>query len=100
MTDPETARRLSELAARVGHTPRRSWAGPEDFWPLLERMREEGAVVVVKLDGQRTGEDDTGAYTVVISGGPLGDDYVRAERDDIADALSEAVVEYGRAAWE
>jgi hypothetical protein len=97
--DPDVARTLSELAARFGRPAEHGWTAPSDFWPLLERMREDGAVVVLKLDGQRTG-DDAEPYTIVISGGPLGDDYVRSEREWLVDALGEAVVEYARAVWD
>ncbi len=36
-------------------------------WPLLEQVREDGAVLLLKLDGQRS----RNPYTAVLSGGRL-----------------------------
>ena len=91
--------RLARLREGLGVEGAADWSTVDAFWPVLERMRGDGAVVVLKLDGQRVGEDDDGPFTVVLSGGGLGDDYVRVDGRSMPAALGEAVMRYARAAW-
>jgi hypothetical protein len=95
---PELAARMTALAEGQGEAGG-AWRGVDDFLPLLERMRAEGAVVVLKLDGKRTGPDDSPPYTVVISGGGLADDFVTVEGASVQDALARATLEYAERAW-
>lgn len=53
-------------------------------------MKSDGATVVVKLDGQRTWD----AYTVIVSGGPLGDAYLRADHGSLEEAVARVIVPY------
>jgi hypothetical protein len=48
--------RLQRIAANLGmdETPT-TRSGVDMFLPFLERMRKDGATVMLKLDGQRTG---------------------------------------------
>jgi hypothetical protein len=63
-------------------------------------MRAERAVVVVKLDGERSSSDAGRPYTVVLSGGTLpSGDYIHTECATLEDALSRAIVEYARKCW-
>jgi len=62
-------------------------------------MREEGAVVVMKLDGERHAPDDNGPYTVVVSGSPLDGSYLRAEMNSLEEALGKVVFEYAVRCW-
>ena len=98
MLPPDVIERLGGVAADRG-VPAARWDGVDDFLPLLEQMREEGAVVVLKLDGQRTGPDDAPPYTVVVSRGGLGDDYVSVEAHSAPEALARATLEYAERAW-
>ena len=61
---------ISVIAAQLG-LPKvpANWRGVDVVLPLLERIRAESGVVLVKLDGERTGPDDNGSYTAVVSGG-------------------------------
>lgn len=76
-----------------------TWTGPGPVWPLLERMRSDGAVVLVKLDGERHPPDDNGQYTVLASGAPLQGDYIRTDAETVEAALSYVIVEYARRVW-
>lgn len=98
MLPHELTLELIEVADRMG-LPIGEWKGLDDFLPLLERMREDGAVVVVKLDGQRTAEDDAPPYTVVLSGGHLGNDYVTVGAVTLPEALARATLGYAAQAW-
>jgi hypothetical protein len=66
--------------------------------PLLERMRTEGAIVIIKLDGER-GDGDNGPYTVAVGGSLLGDRACRIDTHAIEDALAYIIVEYARLEW-
>ncbi len=67
--------------------------------PFLTRMKNDGAVVMVKLDGERTNEEDSGPYTVVASGKPLGEECVRLDANSIVEGLDYLIVEYAKIAW-
>ena len=100
MPSREVEAALSATArARSLPVPSR-WSGCDAFWPLLEEMRRDGAVVVLKLDGERgPDETDGGPYTVVISRGGLGDDFVQRSATSPEEVLASAVLEYARLAW-
>ena len=76
-----------------------SWVGVGSVWPLLERMRSDGAVVLVKLDGERVSPADSGPYTVLASGKPLLGDCIRTDGETVEAALSYVIVEYARRVW-
>lgn len=100
MPSREAEAALAETARARGLPVPAQWSGCDAFWPLLEEMRREGAVVVVKLDGERgADETDPGPYTVVISRGGLGDDFVQRSAGSPEDVLASAVLEYARLAW-
>ena len=75
------------------------WKGVGPVWPLLERMRSEGAVVLIKLDGERVQPSDTGPYTALVFGNPLQDERIRTDAETIESALSYVIVEYARRVW-
>ncbi|MCP4109673.1 MAG: hypothetical protein GY749_29835 [Desulfobacteraceae bacterium] len=77
-----------------------NWKGIDAVLPILEKMKDEGAVIVVKFDGQRTGEGDNGPYTIVVSGQPLGDDFIRIDSEKLEDGLSHVIVEYSEKCWD
>lgn len=63
-------------------------------WIVFEAMAREGAVVLVKVDGERVGEEDNGKYTVLASGGGLRGEVVRRDSHDLLDAIEYLVVRY------
>ena len=87
---------IAERVAGVGLAP--DWSGCGAVFELLERMREDGAVVVIKLDGERVG---AGAlpYTVVASGGPLEDDFFRLDCRTLDEGLCQMIGFYADAVW-
>ncbi len=94
------ADQISLIAAQCDFPVVRSkWSGIDPVLPMLERMRRDGAVVVVKLDGERTMLDDTGPYTVVVTGAPLGSDFLRVDGRTIEEALAWVIVRYASRVW-
>ena len=75
------------------------WRGVDAVWPLLERMRADGAIVLVKLDGARTGPHDGGAYTVLASGAPLAGEPIRTDAATVEAALAFVIARYASRAW-
>ena len=75
-----------------------SWHRIDAVLPLLERMRADGAVVLVKLDGERVGADAE-LYTVLVSGPPLHGDFIRADSASLEHALARVIVAYARRCW-
>jgi hypothetical protein len=89
---------MPALAKALGMPTFRDDGGLDALLPYFEKMRQEGAVVILKLDGQRRG-DDADAYTALVSGGHLGDDYIRTDSKSLTDAAIFIVVEYARQCW-
>ena len=90
---------VAEIAARLGFTLAGNWRGVGAVWPILERMRQNRAVVVIKLDGERTGPVDGGQYTVIVSGPPLAGAVIRRDSADLDDALAAVISQYASKVW-
>lgn len=98
---------LGRLKARVAEVLERhalgctsaDWSGCDAVWSAFETMAKEGAVVLIKIDGERKQPGDNGRYTVLVSGGPLGDDYFRKDTHTLEEGLSEAILYYAGKCW-
>lgn len=92
-------RLIPMVASHLGlSTVPAQWRGIDAVLPILERMRSDGAIVIIKLDGGR-GLSDDGPYTVLASGAPLKGDFIRAEVSSIEHGVAKVVVEYARRCW-
>lgn len=76
-----------------------NWIGCDPVWKAFEKMRAEGAVVVIKLDGERMQANDNGRYTVVVSGPPLGDNFFRIDCNVLEEGLAKAIIHYAAVCW-
>jgi hypothetical protein len=76
------------------------WSGVDPVLPLLDRMRADGAIAIIKLDGERTGPDDGGQYTILASGGPLKGEFLRADTVTLEEGLARVIVGYARKCWQ
>lgn len=76
-----------------------TWNGCDAVWNVLEKMANSGSTVVIKIDGQRTEPKDNGRYTVVLSGGPLGEDFFRVDTAVLEEGLANAILYYARKCW-
>jgi hypothetical protein len=75
------------------------WSGCGAVWEVLELMAKEGVVVVIKIDGERTGSEDNGRYTVILSGGPLKGEFFRQDTPVLEEGLGNAILYYARKVW-
>ncbi len=66
-------------------------------WPLLEQVREDGAVLLLKLDGQRS----RNPCTAVLSGGrlPPENDVIHVDSSSMERAVAFVLGNYGLRAW-
>ncbi|PQO46758.1 hypothetical protein [Blastopirellula marina] len=93
---PARKAEVADLALRIGVTAiDADWTGCDAVWPILERIRSEGAVVVIKLDGERRSRK----YTVVISGEPLGEDFFRTDTASLEEGLAAGILFYAERRW-
>lgn len=67
-----------------------AWTGLAELLAALDALARVGTTAVVKIDGGRDGQD---VYTVVVSGGRLGDAF-RRDGSDLATLLREALQFY------
>jgi hypothetical protein len=95
-TQAKAARQVKELGLA---DVRPDWQGCDAVWSVLEEMASEGSTVVIKIDGQRRGPDDNGRYTVLVSGGPLGDAFFRLDTDALEEGLAKAILHYAERCW-
>ncbi len=87
---------LPEVASWIGLASiPTDWSGVDIILPLLERMRQDGAVVLFKLDGERTGRP----YTAVVSGPVLKGEFFRTDASALEDALAYVIVHYAQLRW-
>jgi hypothetical protein len=75
------------------------WRGCGAVWEVLELMATEGAVVVIKIDGERTGSEDNGKYTVIVTGSPLKGEPFRLDTSDLEVGLGKAILHYAQKCW-
>ncbi len=78
---------------------RPDWRGCDAVWEVVEAMAAEGAIVLIKIDGQRQGPGDSGRYTILVSGGPLGEDFFRRDTPVLEDGIALAIVYYAERCW-
>jgi len=92
-------RRLIESLLSDGHVNQsqlKMWSDAAGLLAALDAIGREGASAVFKFDGARV---DGLVYTVVVSGGRLGETFFRKDSDDFASLLVEAVEFYKTRVW-
>ncbi|MEM9446785.1 MAG: hypothetical protein AAGA18_15695 [Verrucomicrobiota bacterium] len=68
------------------------------YFSAFNKISEEGSSVVIKTDGARAAKEK---FTVVISGGELGDDiFFRNDGESLQELMSDAIVFYNDEVWE
>ncbi|GJM24725.1 MAG: hypothetical protein DHS20C16_11400 [Phycisphaerae bacterium] len=75
------------------------WKGVDDLMPILEKLRADGAVVMMKLDGEHRAGSDQGPYTALITGQVLAGEFFRSDQPTIEQALSEVITAYAKSRW-
>jgi hypothetical protein len=86
---------LAEAARRLGLSIPSDWHGVGPVWPLLEQIRQEGARVVLKLDGERAKQ----TYTFLILGGPLIEASIRTDQETVEEAMLDGISRYAARFW-
>ena len=71
------------------------WSGVDVVLPLLEQMRQEGAVFLLKWDGERTGCP----YTAWVGGANMQEDNFRTDASSLEQALAYIIVHYAQLRW-
>lgn len=66
------------------------WSEVAELMATLDVIGSEGASALIKIDGARTDS----RYTIVLSGGPLGEFFFRKDGGDIKELLREAIEFY------
>jgi hypothetical protein len=75
------------------------WKGVDELMPILERLRADGAIVMMKLDGEHRTGNDQGPYTALITGQVLAGEFFRSDQPTMEQALSEVVIAYAKSRW-
>lgn len=93
MDDPQQAlRRLFELLNLP--VPSGSICGVDVYLPILDRIRQEGAVFLLKWDGERSNNQ----YTALAKR-PQDEEFFRLDGPTIEAVLSRVVLDYAHHYW-
>ncbi len=76
-----------------------SWQGIDAVMPILDKIKDEGGIVIIKIDGERVPDGDNGSYTVMVSGPPLNGDFIRTDCDVVEDGLTTIILAYAEKVW-
>ena len=96
MNNTDARRLVSQAWMQLGRGPLdEGWSGIDAVLPLLERMRQEGAVVLLKLDGERARLP----YTVVASRSDVEEGTFRLDVGSIEEGLAQLIAWYGTRFW-
>ncbi|MEO7716136.1 MAG: hypothetical protein ABIY70_08030 [Capsulimonas sp.] len=91
---------LWQLAAHLGlETFPEEIVGVDVFLPFMEKARAEGAVIFLKMDGERTRPDDAGQYMALLTHRERTEEIFRMDCDSLEDALAYVFVEYAERHW-
>ena len=85
---------MSDEPARTWQAQVARWKGLAELLAAFEAIGRDGAVAIVKVDGERTNGD---VYTVVVSGAKLGGRFFRKDGGELAALLQEALAWYADA---
>ncbi|WP_113672700.1 hypothetical protein [Vallitalea guaymasensis] len=73
-----------------------SLKGIDYFLPIIQEIRKDSSVVIIKFDGER----EENIYTVLASGKNLGnEEAIRLDTSDLEGGLAYVCVEYAKIAW-
>jgi len=87
---------VRQIATSRGVALAEDWRGVDCLLPLLEKVRLDGTVVVLKLTGVgRTPEP----YMALFTGGTLQQDFVRVTGTVLDEVVARALVNYARRVW-
>ena len=81
---------------QVVDTQLSTWKAAAGLCAVLDAIAREGCCAVVKIDG---GRSDGSVYTVVVSGGRLGEEFFRKDGADLATLPQEAISFYRSRVW-
>lgn len=95
----EPTEQILSIASEMGIPLESGWRGVDVVWPLIDLIRSEGAVVLIKVDGERTGPDDNGPYTALVTGARLQGAPIRTDAETVEAALAYILCEYARRMW-
>ena len=76
-----------------------SWEGIDYVVPILEKIKNEGGVIIIKFDGERNAKEDNGSYTIMMSDSKISDGFFRIDSTSLEDGLAEVIVMYADQVW-
>ena len=75
------------------------WSGVDFLLPIIEKIKEDGAIFIIKFDGERSNINDNGAYSVLIFGKPLGDLSINTDAETLDEGLTFVICKYAQTVW-
>ena len=91
--------RLSSIATDMGIELKTDWSGLDEVWPLVERVQRDGATFIIKVDGERTNQNDNGPFTSVVNAAATGGGSYRTDSSTIEEAVAHVLCKYAERNW-
>ena len=92
-----TCREQAERIASQRGVALESGGGFASLWPLVEHVGDEGAVFIIKLDGERDASAEP-RYTLLLSGEHVGR-LIRRDTSELEEGIAEMICEYASRCW-
>lgn len=100
-TQAKLQARVCLLGEHLGVPIPADWSGVDAVWPIIERIRDDGAFFFIKVDGENVQPGDPGLYTAMASGGQLAAaDFIRSDFDTVESAVAAVLVTYAERVWD
>ncbi|WP_027708442.1 hypothetical protein [Zooshikella ganghwensis] len=77
-----------------------NWTGIDSILPLIEKIREDGAIFIIKFDGERNDPSDNGKYSFLIFGRPLNDINIKTDANTLDEGLIYVIGKYADTVWD
>lgn len=80
---------------------RSGWDGIDPVMPILNKIKDEDGIVIIKLDGERNfnTKNESGPFTTLISNGKLKNNYIKYELWSLEESVYRAIIEYNDLFW-
>jgi len=97
----ELRKKIEKIANKLQINLEKEWKGIDAVFPILNKIKDENAVVLIKIDGERNfnTKNESGPFTVLILKGALKDNFIKYELWSLEEAVYKSIIEYNDLFW-
>jgi hypothetical protein len=87
------------IASAMGVEVSLDWTGIDSVWPILEKMKSDGSVIIIDMQGHAVNDAKPAEYVASALGRLLGNDPIRVSSPVLQQAATELIVQYASRVW-